>query len=475
MAATPLKATPRTDAKYQHLVDHLTAQIRSGGLRAGQRLPTFVELQSAFKVTSPTVNRAMIALEQEGLVERRRGSGVYVLAPQSAPVRRATIGLAGFGFQFVGQSSYWATLLSGVREEAGESGAQILLLDYESSEGWERADGILICDWSQNGSRRHVPPALPCVSMLVAADGMAGVVADDYRGARDATEYLLQLGRRRIALLHGPVYEGLSPTGRRRSGYREALLAQGVTPCPEWERLLLWKHGYYEDWLSSRSWERNRANGSRSATSIPRSCGAPGPSPKPAARPPWNTVVEELVGPHLPQISYHTGKELVGLAAPEKGFIPVLTHPNPGRASLGQEFIEPQGWHVDGIKGTAILPEVLMLVVFAYLNDVPEYGGATVVKPGSHRQLFQHWKQRGEMTPIHDLQSAWAPSMPLPGRAGDVIFFHYLLVHSGSDNLTENIRVGLNTAVHQDPAHPYHLKSGPPDPTWTPRLDPPHR
>lgn len=179
-------------------------------------------------------------------------------------------------------------------------------------------------------------------------------------------------------------------------------------------------------------------------------------------------VVTELLGPHLPQLSYHTGKETVGLESEERGYIPVLTMPNPKRTELEQKFIEPQGWHVDGIKGTAILPEVLMLVMFAYLNDVPEYGGATTVKPGSHRQLFEYWVQKGEMTPISDLNDQFAPSRPLPGKAGDVIFFHYLLVHSGSDNLTDNIRVGINTAVHQLPDEPYELKTGSPDESWTP-------
>jgi ectoine hydroxylase-related dioxygenase (phytanoyl-CoA dioxygenase family) len=179
-------------------------------------------------------------------------------------------------------------------------------------------------------------------------------------------------------------------------------------------------------------------------------------------------VITQLVGPHLPQISYHTGKESVGLQAEERGFIPVLTHPTPDRAQHEKKFLEPQGWHVDGIKGTAILPHVLMLVAFAYLNDVPEYGGATTVKPGSHRQLFEHWVQKGEMTPITELNDRFAPSRVLPGQAGDVIFFHYLLVHSGSDNFTDNIRVGLNTAVHQLPEAPYQLKTGAPDASWTP-------
>jgi len=178
-------------------------------------------------------------------------------------------------------------------------------------------------------------------------------------------------------------------------------------------------------------------------------------------------VVEELIGPHLHQISYHTGKERVGLEAREEGYIPVLTYPHPERAEMPKEFIEPQGWHVDGIAGTDILPTVFMLVAFVYLTDVRTHGGATTVKPGSHRRLYEHWLQNG-MTPISDLDAEYGPSVPIEGKAGDVIFFHYLLVHSGSDNLDDQIRVGLNTAVHQDPARPFQHKEGTPDESWTP-------
>ena len=45
---------------------------------------------------------------------------------------------------------------------------------------------------------------------------------------------------------------------------------------------------------------------------------------------------------------------------------------------------------------------------------------------------------------------------------------HYLLVHSGSPNHADHIRVGLNSAVLPDPDHPYERKPGPPKPDWTP-------
>jgi DNA-binding LacI/PurR family transcriptional regulator len=238
---------PRTTNKYLHLVNYLSRQIRNGQLKAGDRLPTFVELQAAFSVTSPTVNRAMIELEQKGLVERRRGSGIYVSAQsKSAPARNWVIGLAGFGFQFGGQSLYWSELLAGIREEAARTGTQILLLDYNSSAGWEKADGFLICDWTNSTTLHYVPHSAPCVSVLVAVEGVASVVANEFEGMRSAVRHLLQLGHTRVAYLHGPRHTN---TTQRIAAYDEALRSASIETQAEWKRLLLWEHDHEEDFF----------------------------------------------------------------------------------------------------------------------------------------------------------------------------------------------------------------------------------
>lgn len=181
-------------------------------------------------------------------------------------------------------------------------------------------------------------------------------------------------------------------------------------------------------------------------------------------------VVEDLVGPRfLKKLSFHYGKETQGLDACEEGFIPVLTYPTPN-ANGHRGFVEPQGWHLDGMYGTSLLPGVLMMVAFVYLTDVAEDGGATTVKPGSHRQIFEYWTQNGidenSMGDYNELE--FAPSVPIAGQAGDVVFFHYLMLHSGSDNFDKHIRVGLNTCVHQEVGRPYLPRKGAPDASWTP-------
>ncbi|WP_376088024.1 phosphonate metabolism transcriptional regulator PhnF [Roseomonas sp. CCTCC AB2023176] len=61
----------------------LTAEIRDGRLPPGTRLPTEPALMDRFGVGRHSVRRAVEALEQQGLVRVRQGSGTYV---REAPV-----------------------------------------------------------------------------------------------------------------------------------------------------------------------------------------------------------------------------------------------------------------------------------------------------------------------------------------------------------------------------------------------------
>ena len=64
--------------KYLQVVAWLKGQIAKGGLMPGDRLPTEAELGERFGISRQTVRQALGMLENEGIVERRRGSGTYV-------------------------------------------------------------------------------------------------------------------------------------------------------------------------------------------------------------------------------------------------------------------------------------------------------------------------------------------------------------------------------------------------------------
>ena len=74
------ESAPRpNDRLYQDLARKLIAELSSGRYAVGARLPAERELAQQYNVSRPTVREAIIALEVQGLVEVRIGSGAYVL------------------------------------------------------------------------------------------------------------------------------------------------------------------------------------------------------------------------------------------------------------------------------------------------------------------------------------------------------------------------------------------------------------
>jgi DNA-binding FadR family transcriptional regulator len=63
---------------YRQVADQLRQLIESGEYPPGARLPTERDLASQLRISRPTVREALIALEVEGRVNIRVGSGIYV-------------------------------------------------------------------------------------------------------------------------------------------------------------------------------------------------------------------------------------------------------------------------------------------------------------------------------------------------------------------------------------------------------------
>ena len=81
---------------YRQIATQLRALITAGEFVAGARLPAERDLARQLGVSRPSVREALIAMEVEGWVEVRNGSGVYVLdraggTDHGAPGRRPRI------------------------------------------------------------------------------------------------------------------------------------------------------------------------------------------------------------------------------------------------------------------------------------------------------------------------------------------------------------------------------------------------
>ena len=226
---------------YRHAFvrEQIRQRIQAGELRPGDRLPTFAQLYRQYGVTQSTVNRAYSELERAGVIERRRGSGVYVTDPSRQP-RTGVIGVVGWGLWFRSHKLYWATVLDGIRAGLHERGWQLLMIESpQRFAGWDTLDGALVIQRSDKAGTA-VPPHLPRVAMIAPRANVDNVLLDDYTGTRTATEHLLYLGHRRIGFACFDKHEAPSPDGgltqRREAGYLAAMREAGIEPEASWLR-----------------------------------------------------------------------------------------------------------------------------------------------------------------------------------------------------------------------------------------------
>jgi len=80
---------------YRQIADQISAMIGKGEYGPGSRLPPERDLAKQLGVSRPSVREALIALEVEGLLDVRVGSGIYVTLPGQRRQRDALQGDSG--------------------------------------------------------------------------------------------------------------------------------------------------------------------------------------------------------------------------------------------------------------------------------------------------------------------------------------------------------------------------------------------
>lgn len=86
----------KADKLYRQVCDGIMQRLTAGEFPVGSKLPTERELSEAFEVSRPTVREAMVALEMLGIVDMRKGSGIYVVGPASVDNRAETLDIGAF-------------------------------------------------------------------------------------------------------------------------------------------------------------------------------------------------------------------------------------------------------------------------------------------------------------------------------------------------------------------------------------------
>ena len=74
MALDPHSATPI----YQQIADHIRRSVAAGVYRPGETIPSLRALSTELVVNPNTVQRAYDELEREGVIQARKGLGMFV-------------------------------------------------------------------------------------------------------------------------------------------------------------------------------------------------------------------------------------------------------------------------------------------------------------------------------------------------------------------------------------------------------------
>src|SRR5258706_2357956 len=86
---------------YRQIAEQIRGLITSGEYTTGARLPPERDLAKQLCVSRPSVREALIALEVEGLVEVRVGSGIYVRSPGSNSIGHAGVSQQSGPFELI--------------------------------------------------------------------------------------------------------------------------------------------------------------------------------------------------------------------------------------------------------------------------------------------------------------------------------------------------------------------------------------
>lgn len=209
---------------------------------------TIKEVASVAGVSTQTVSRVINERPDVSPKTRKKVKEVIkqlsyqpsALARSLISQRSYTLGVVTFGLKYIGPSQ----TLNGISNEADELGYMLLMKelgDFDTNR-MDRAidsllarqvDGILWAvpeiannhAWVDMGLEGKIPVPVLFIAMQP-RDGISSISTDNYNGAKVAVQHLLDLGRKNIGHISGPL--GWWEADERKRGWRDTLIAAGL-------------------------------------------------------------------------------------------------------------------------------------------------------------------------------------------------------------------------------------------------------
>ncbi len=205
----------KCEPKYLKIVNWIKKQIADGTLTVGDKLQSENELSEFFSLSRQTVRQATSILENDGVLERRRGSGTYVASTRI--VQRAVTMTIGVITTYL-DDYLFPRVIQGIDRVLTSNGYSMqLAITYNKVENEMKilemmlAKGVdgLIVEPTKSGLpninmelyRQIKRQGIPCVFFHATYQGMhfPSVAMDDYACGQAAAAYLVERNHKNIA------------------------------------------------------------------------------------------------------------------------------------------------------------------------------------------------------------------------------------------------------------------------------------
>ena len=242
---------------------------------------TIKDISKACGVSPATVSKALngyddISAETVRLVKQTAIELNYT--PNAAARLLKTSTSHNIGVLFVDDTmsglthEYFSYILNSVKEEAERNGYDITFISNNVGKRpmsflqhcmYRNCDGVVIAsvNFDSPGVHELVTSSVPVVTIDYAFDNVSSILSDNVEGAYKLAHYLLEMGHRKIAFIHG---EMTSVTHKRLVGFYRAMQEMNVTVPPEYM-----KEARYHDTESVRKATASLMDLSDPPTGIP--------------------------------------------------------------------------------------------------------------------------------------------------------------------------------------------------------------
>jgi LacI family transcriptional regulator len=232
-------------SKQVQIETYLLQLIKSGKLKAGDKIGSERELSGELGVSRITIRNAILHLTEKGMFERKTGQGTFVKLPfigESIQKKDDEAMSGNIGYVICKeksvqkpllQESFYFSIFSGIEEITAKTGRHVLFTYIDDSNPDEiprftnflaKVDGLIIEEAANaeflDKIRQSARPAVLIAPGITAA-GFDTVTFDVRLGIRKAVKYLVSIGHTRIGIINGPLH--LQTAQQRYEGWRTAM------------------------------------------------------------------------------------------------------------------------------------------------------------------------------------------------------------------------------------------------------------